>query len=145
MGFIEVVGDDAGRGTRRLARGDQHRRGGRGIERQKLLAPLPDPLLHQPEIEAVLTQRQADEARLRAERVVKQREHGVLDSFAALRRPFSPRRRESRGSAPNYRSTRSRQPAFDIFHVAAGRRIGAKATPFYIPSSCTLPPCWSLT
>src|SRR6476620_4821538 len=91
MGFIKVFGDDPGAGNRRLALGDQHRRGGLRIEREKRLAPLPDPLLYQPEVEAVLAQRQADEARLRAERVVKQREHGVLDSFAALRRPISPR------------------------------------------------------
>jgi len=38
----------------------------------------------------VLTQRQADEARLRAERVMKQREHEILDSFAALRRLLDP-------------------------------------------------------
>src|ERR1700687_4298840 len=91
--------------------------------------PLPDPLFHQPQIKAVFTQRQADEARLRTERMMKQREHEALDSFVTLRRPFIPRRR---GSAPNYRSTRLRQPAFDIFHVAAGRRIGEKNPAFSV-------------
>ena len=53
MGLVEIFGDDAGAGNRRLAFRHQHRRGARGIERQKRLAPLPDPLFHQPQIEAV--------------------------------------------------------------------------------------------
>ena len=81
MGLVEIFGDDAGAGNRRQALGDQHRRGARGIERQKRLAPLPGPLLHQPQIEAVFAERQADEARMRTERMMKQRVHAVLDSF----------------------------------------------------------------
>jgi len=93
---------------------------------------LPEPLFHQPQIEAVLTQRQADEAGVRTERMMKQREHEALDSFVTLRRPFFPRRRMRRESVPNYRSTRLRQPAFDIFHVAAAMRIGEKSPAFSV-------------
>src|SRR5216684_566764 len=87
VGFIEVLGDDSGAGNRQLALCYQHRRGGRGIERQKRLAPLPGPLFHQPQIEAVFSQRQADEARMRTERMMKQREHEVLGHFAVIKRP----------------------------------------------------------
>ena len=38
-------------------------------------------------IEAVFAQRQADEARMRTERMMKQREHEALDNFAALKKP----------------------------------------------------------
>ena len=76
MGLIEIFGDDAGAGNRRLAFRYQHRRGARGIEREKGLAPLPDPLFHQPHVEAVFAQRQPNEARMRAERMMEQREHG---------------------------------------------------------------------
>ena len=44
-----------------------------GIEHQEVLAPLPDPLLDQAHVEAVFAERQADEARMRAERMMKQR------------------------------------------------------------------------
>jgi hypothetical protein len=37
-----------------------------------------------------------------------------------------------RGSAPNYPSAQMRQPAFDIFHVAAGKRIGEKNPAFSV-------------
>jgi len=49
------------------ARGGQHRRGARRIERQKRLAPLPGALLHQPQVEAVLAEGKPDEARMRAD------------------------------------------------------------------------------
>src|SRR6202022_3331628 len=114
VGFIEVLGNDSGAGNRGLALRYQHRRGGRGIEPHKPLAPLPDPLFHQPQIEAVFPQRKADEARLRTERMMEQREHESLDHFTVIKKPSPPK------AAPNYRSTRFRQPAFDIFHVAAG-------------------------
>jgi hypothetical protein len=57
---------------------------------------------------------------------MKQREHETLDDFAVIKKPSPPK------PAPNYRSTRFRQPAFDIFHVAAGRRIGEKNPAFSV-------------
>src|SRR3954467_14320450 len=84
MGLVEVFGDHAGTGDGRKARRRQHRRGARRIEREKRLAPLPDALLHQPQIEAVLTEGEADEARMRTEWMMKQREHEALDRFAVL-------------------------------------------------------------
>ena len=101
MGLVEIFGDHAGAGNRRVALGDQHRRGAGRIERQKRVAPLPGALFHQPQIEAVFAERQADEARLRTERVVKQRVHGGLDSFARLNKcpdagaVAQPRRRQT--------------------------------------------------
>ena len=77
-------------GIARPAFGDQHRRGAGGIERQKRLAPLPDPLFHQPQIEAVFAERQADEARMRTERMMEQREHEALDNFAVLKKLSPP-------------------------------------------------------
>ena len=56
---------------RRLAFDEKHRRGSGRIERQKTLAPLPRPLLLQLQLEAVFTQRQADEARMRTEGVME--------------------------------------------------------------------------
>ena len=78
MRLIDIFGDDGGAGNRRPAFVDQHRRGAGGIERQERLAPLPGPLLHQAQIEAVFAQHQADEARMRTERVVIEREHAAL-------------------------------------------------------------------
>ena len=60
--------------------GDQDRRGARGIEREKRLAPFPGPFFHQPQIEAVFAEHQANEARMRAERMMVQRVHEVLES-----------------------------------------------------------------
>ena len=61
-----------------IAFGDQDRRGARGIEHEKGLAPLPGPLFHQAQIEAVFAKGQANEARMRTERMMKQRVHEVL-------------------------------------------------------------------
>ena len=61
------------------ALGDQDRRGGRGIEREKRLAPFPGPLFHQPQVEAVFAEDQANEARMRTERMMEQRVHEVLE------------------------------------------------------------------
>src|SRR6202161_2997238 len=112
MALIEIFGDDSGAGNRRPAFGDQHRRGACRVERQKRLAPLPDPLFHQPQIEAVFAERQPDEARMGTERMMKQREHEAFDSFTTLRKPLISHRWAGRGSAPNYRSARMRQPVF---------------------------------
>src|SRR3954454_9544854 len=84
MGLVEIFGDDAGAGDRRKPLGDQHRRGARRIEREKPLPPLPDALLHQPQIEAVLAEGKTDEARMRTEWMMQQREHEALDRFAVL-------------------------------------------------------------
>src|SRR4051795_12384790 len=84
MGLVEILGDHAGAGDGREARGRQHRRGARRIQRQERLAPLPGPLLHQPQIEAVLAEGEPDETRMRAEWMMKQREHEALDRFAVL-------------------------------------------------------------
>ena len=46
-----------------------------GLMRQEILAPLPDPLLDQPRVEAVLAEREPHEARMRAERMMEQRQH----------------------------------------------------------------------
>jgi hypothetical protein len=57
-----------------------------GIQSQEFLAPLPDPLFHQPQIEAVFAHGQANEARMRTKRMMKQREHESLDKFAVLKK-----------------------------------------------------------
>ena len=49
-----------------------------GIEFEERLAALPHPLLDQPDFEPVLGQRQPDEARVRAECVLQQRQHGAI-------------------------------------------------------------------
>ena len=79
MGFVEIFGDDCRAGNRRQAFGNQDRRGRRGIERQKRFAPFPDPFFDQPQIQAVFASDQADEARMRAERMMKQRVHEVFE------------------------------------------------------------------
>src|SRR5204863_308839 len=70
-----------GAGNGRHALGKQHRRRSGGIERQERLAPFPGPLLDQPQIEAVFAQDQANEARMRTERMVEQCEHAVPEYF----------------------------------------------------------------
>src|ERR1700712_4833964 len=90
MGLVEIFGDHARARDGRKAGSRQHRRGARRIERQKRLAPLPDALLDQPQIEAVLAEGEADEAGMRTEWVVKQREHEVLDRCAVLNEPSPP-------------------------------------------------------
>src|SRR5882757_6345478 len=87
MRLVDIFGDDRRPGNRRKTLGDQHRRGSRRIERQERLAPLPDPFLHQAQIEAILAEHEADEARMWAERVVIQRVHGALGSVVALKKP----------------------------------------------------------
>ena len=57
---------------------DQHRRGAGRIEHEEILAPLPHPLLDRARGEAVLAEREADEAGMRAERVMEQRQHADL-------------------------------------------------------------------
>ena len=69
----------AGAGYRRVALGHQDRRGAGRIEQQKCLAPLPAALFDQPQVEPVFAEDQANEARMRAERMMKQREHEAFD------------------------------------------------------------------
>ena len=54
---------------------DQHRRGAGRVEHEEILAPLPDPLLDRARGEPVLADREAHEARMRAERMMEQRQH----------------------------------------------------------------------
>jgi len=75
--FVEIFGDDPGARDRRKAFGHQDRRGGRGIEQEKPFTPLPGPLLHQAQVEAVFAQREANEARMRAERMMIERVHEI--------------------------------------------------------------------
>ncbi len=65
----------AGSRDRRNALGHDHGRCARGVEGKKRLAPLPHPLLHQPHVETVFAEREADEAGVRAERMMEQCEH----------------------------------------------------------------------
>src|SRR5216684_7369444 len=106
MGFIKIFGYDSGAGDRRLAFRYQHRCGARGVQRKKRLTALPGPLFGQPQFEAVFAERQADEARMRAERMMEQREHAGLEYFARLKNLSTPE------AAPTYRSARTRQPVF---------------------------------
>ena len=70
---------------RRKAVRHQHRRGARGIEQQKPFAPFPGTFFHQPQVEAMFAQHQANEARMRTERVVKERVHEILELKIAAR------------------------------------------------------------
>ena len=77
-GLVEVFGDHRGARHRRMALLDQHRRGGGGVQFEKRLAALPHPLLDQAALQPVLSQRQPDEARVRAECVLQQRQHEIF-------------------------------------------------------------------
>src|SRR6266851_5158765 len=102
----QIIGDDSGAGNRRLAFRYQYRRGAGRVQRKKRLTALPGPLFGQPQIEAVFAERQADEARMRAERMMEQGEHGGLEYFAMLKNLSTPE------TAPTYRSAQTRQPVF---------------------------------
>src|SRR5882724_3652327 len=86
MALIEIFRDNAGAGDGRAAFGDQHRRRAGGVQHQKRLAPFPGPLLHQTQVQTVLAKYEANKARMRAEWVMKQREHAALDKFLVLRK-----------------------------------------------------------
>ena len=76
-GLVEILGDDARVGHRRVAFFDQHRRRAGGIKREKFGPALPWALLDEPRRQAVLAQRQPDEARMRTERLMQQGQHEV--------------------------------------------------------------------
>jgi hypothetical protein len=73
--LVEELGDDGGARDRRMPLGHQHRGGAGGIEHEEILAPLPDPLLDGARGEPVLADREPHEARMRAERMMEQRQH----------------------------------------------------------------------
>src|ERR1700732_1718700 len=102
LGLIEIFGDDAGARDCRLPFGDQHRRRARWVQREKRLAPFPGPLFHQTQVQTVFAENEANKARMRAEWVMKQREHEALDKFLVLRKLSL--RQAGGGGAPNYRS-----------------------------------------
>ena len=62
MNLVEIFGDDCGAGYRGPVLGRQDRRGAGGIEREIGFAPFPGALFHQPQIEAVFAEDQANEA-----------------------------------------------------------------------------------
>src|ERR1700738_492613 len=84
MGFVDIFADQASPGYCRQALGDQHRRGSCRVQGEKGLPPLPCALLHQPQIEAVFADDETDESRMRAERMMVQREHAGLVVFRSL-------------------------------------------------------------
>src|ERR1700736_4256044 len=89
MALIEILRDNARARTRRAAFGDQHRRCAGWVQHQKRLAPFPGPLLHQTKVQTVLAKYEPYKARMRAEWMVKQREHAALDKFLVLRKPLT--------------------------------------------------------
>ena len=73
--LVEIFGDDRGARHRRMAFLDQHRRRAGRIEREEFVAALPYPLLDEPRRDAVLAEREPDEAGMRTERMMEQRQH----------------------------------------------------------------------
>jgi len=59
MGLVEIFGDGYRAGDGRKPLGHQHRRGPRRMSARNPLPSLPDALLHQPQIEAVLAEGEA--------------------------------------------------------------------------------------
>src|SRR4029077_19357495 len=73
--LVEIFRDDGGAGYGGMALLDQHRSRGFGIERQEFLASLPHALLDEARVKAEFAEREAHEARVRTERVMKQCDH----------------------------------------------------------------------
>ncbi len=77
MRLVEIFGDDGRPRNRRHAFFDQDRGRSRGIEREKFLAPLPDPLLDEPRRQAELLEDEPHGTGMRTERMMKQRQHAI--------------------------------------------------------------------
>src|SRR5262249_35277354 len=71
---------------RRTALFYRHRSRAGRVEKQELLAALPHALLHRPHSDPMLAERQAHEARMRAERMMEQGQHALLMTAAKLGR-----------------------------------------------------------
>ena len=76
VGLVDIFGDDRRAWDRRLLVVHQNRRRAGRIEQQKCLAPFPAALFDQLQVEPVFARDQADESRMRTERMMKQRKHG---------------------------------------------------------------------
>src|SRR5215472_18917043 len=74
-GLVEIFGNDGGARHRRMALLHQHRGAAGRIDGEELGPALPHPLLDRPHGDTVLAQGQPDEARMRTERMVEQRQH----------------------------------------------------------------------
>ena len=99
-GLVEIFGDDRRARNRGMAFLHQDRRGAGGVEHEEFLAALPHPLLDRAHGDAVLAERQAHEARMRAERVMEQRQHAALGTIAAnwWRKSLMTSQRQSRSA-----------------------------------------------
>ncbi len=84
--LVEIFGDDPGARNRRKSVSHQDRRGARRIEHEKPFAPLPGPFFHKAQVEAVFAQHQANEARMRTERMMIERVHEILGAKSRLYR-----------------------------------------------------------
>jgi hypothetical protein len=100
MGLVDIFGDDGGAWNRRKSLGRQHRGRARRIKRQEGLAPLPAALFHQLKVEPVFADDQANKARMRAERMMKQREHEDFDYLEVLNNPSIFVRRHTSSPGP---------------------------------------------
>jgi len=73
--FVEIFGETVGAGNRRHAVDQRERRDAFGGQRQKLAPPLPDLLFDEFRLDSIFGERNAQEARMRAKRVVIKGEH----------------------------------------------------------------------
>src|SRR6185312_290700 len=76
--------------NRRKAVRHQNRRGAGGIEQEKTLASFPGTLFRQAQVDAVFAQRQPNETRMRAERMVIKRVHEILELKSRPEEPSKP-------------------------------------------------------
>src|SRR6202012_3732983 len=125
-GLVDELGDDRRGRDRWLPLGEQHRRRAGWIEREETFPPLPGPFLHQAQVEAVLAEHEANEARMRAEGMVKQRVHVT---FLVCLRRLTKRSNLEKGTA-NYPWDRGAQAAFLHLAIAALWRISEKNAHF---------------
>src|SRR5262249_4385239 len=83
--LVAVFRDAGGARNRRLALVDQDRRSAGRIDHQKVVAPLPGPLLDQAHRQELFAEREPHETRVRTKCVMEQRQHGALISNSACR------------------------------------------------------------